>query len=228
MATGSSRRPVRQLAVARLISALGSSAALVTVAYVLYDTTRSAYWLSAYFLLTFGLNAAIAPIFGAAADRFDRRRIMVISDLVGAVLFFALALVSGPFALVGLAFLASLASVPFGSAAAASVPNLAAEEDLRWANSLLGSTSWLGRLVGYGLGGAIMAIASADAVFIINAVSFLVSAWLVWTIHGSFRQSRADEEEEHPRARDGFKIISSDRILLSILIGWCLMFFAVN
>src|SRR5439155_2442335 len=100
------------------------------------------------FLLTFGLNAAVAPVFGALADRIDRRSIMVTSDLAGAALFLVLAKVHTPIALVGVAFLASLASVPFGSASSAAIPNLAAEEDLRWANSLISTTSWSGRLLG--------------------------------------------------------------------------------
>jgi MFS family permease len=117
--------------------------------------------------------------------------------------------------------------VPFGPASSAAIPNLAADEDLRWANSLISTTSWSGRLLGYGLGGAVLAVSSAGVVFVFNAASFLGSAWLVLSIDARFRQDD-NVEDERPRARDGFAFILADRALASILIGWCLMFLAIN
>jgi MFS family permease len=83
----SERSPVRRLALARLISTLGTAAADIAAAYVVYQRTHSAYWLSALFFLTFGVNGLVSPLFGALADRHDRRRIMIASDLVGAACF---------------------------------------------------------------------------------------------------------------------------------------------
>jgi len=169
----------------------------------------------------------IAPVFGALADRLDRRRLMIGSDLAGSVFFCVLVFAHSPLTLVGVAFGASLVSIPFGPAASAAVPNLATENDLRWANSLVSTTGWMGRLAGYGVGGALLATTNAPTVFIINAVSFLGSAMLVYSIHRPFAETR-DADEAKPRAREGFAFIFADRALAGILIGWAFAFFAVN
>jgi MFS family permease len=94
------RSPVRRLALARLISNVGTAAADIAAAHAIYQRTHSAYWLSALFLLTFGVNGLLNPLFGALADRHDRRRIMIASDLVGAACFAALIPIKAPAAMI--------------------------------------------------------------------------------------------------------------------------------
>lgn len=221
------RSPVRRLALARLISNVGTAASGVAAAYVIYQRTHSAYWLSALFLLTFGVNGLLNPIFGSLADKYDRRRIMIASDLIGAVCFAALIPIKDPAAMIALVFIASLAATPFGTASGAAIPNLAPEGQLAWANSMLSMSGWTGRLTGYGVGGALVAIAGAGVVFAIDAVSFVFSAALVATITLPFGKPRADEESSD-KAREGFRFVFADRALTAILIAWALMFFAVN
>jgi len=131
------RSPVRRLALARLVSTAGTGAADIAAAYLIYRRTHSAYWLSALFLLTFGVTGLLSPLFGAFADRHDRRRIMIASDLIGAACFAALIPIRAPGAMLALLFVASLAAVPFWTASGAAIPNLAPEGQLAWANSLL-------------------------------------------------------------------------------------------
>jgi MFS family permease len=134
------RGPIRKLAAGRLISSLGTSAADIAIAYALFQRTHSAYWVSGLYFFTFGVNGLVAPLFGAWADRYDRRRLMIGSDIVGAGLFIALIFVHTPAVVVAVAFAASLSAVPFGTAASAAIPNLAPEGQLR--HSLL-ATSWI-------------------------------------------------------------------------------------
>jgi MFS family permease len=221
------RSPVRRLALARLISNVGTGAADIAAAYTIYQRTQSAYWLSALFLLTFGVNGLLNPLFGAFADRHDRRRIMIASDLVGAACYVALIPIKDPAAMIALVFVASLSATPFGTASGAAIPNLAPEGQLAWANSLLSMSGWTGRLTGYGVGGALVAIAGSGAVFAVDAVSFAFSAGLVASVKLPFGLPRNDDEAS-PKAREGFRFVLADRALTAILIAWALMFFAVN
>ena len=86
MATQStrSRAPVRRLAVARLISITGGAAAYLTLNYTIYKRTGSATWVAAALFLTFGTTGFVSPFAGALGDRFDRRRVMIASDVAGA------------------------------------------------------------------------------------------------------------------------------------------------
>ena len=94
-----SRSPVRRLAVARLISLTGSAAAYLALNYAIYQRTHSAVWVAAALLLTFGTLGAAGPFAGALGDRFDRRKVMIVSDLTGAVCFGAMAVAHAPWLL---------------------------------------------------------------------------------------------------------------------------------
>lgn len=131
------RTALRILSLARLISLTGSTAAFTALFYTMYHRTGSAAWLSAALLPTFGVSGLIAPVAGALGDRFDRKGVMILSDLGGAVCFGAMALVHDPALLLVGGFLAAIAESPSWSASGAAVPNLVQEKDLAWANGLL-------------------------------------------------------------------------------------------
>ena len=220
------RGPGRKLAAARLISAVGTCAADIAIAYALYQRTHSAYWVSVLYLFTFGVNGLVAPFFGAIADRYERRILMVVSDLVGAALYVALIFAHTPAIVVALAFAASLAAVPHGTAGSAAVPNLVDEADLNWANSLMSTFGWGGRLAGFGIGGALVAATNVETVLILNAVSFVVSAGLSASIRLAFGEERSPEEKT--RARDGFRFVLADPLLRVLVATWAILFFAVD
>ena len=90
------RRAIRRLAAARLVTMTGSAAANVAMAYVIYQRTGSAIWLSALYLLVFGVMGFVNPFAGALADRVDRRRLMIASELLGGLAWGALVFVRAP------------------------------------------------------------------------------------------------------------------------------------
>ena len=78
-----SKTAVRRLAAARLISITGGAASYTALMFTVYQLTHSPTWLSATLLLTFGVSGFVAPLAGVIGDRFDRRRVMIVSDLLG-------------------------------------------------------------------------------------------------------------------------------------------------
>src|SRR3954468_4382355 len=91
---------VRRLAIARCISQTGTSAAFAALNFLVYGRTRSTAWLAATLLLTFGAAVAASPLAGVIGDRFDRRRVMICSDLAAGALFAAMSLLHSVGALV--------------------------------------------------------------------------------------------------------------------------------
>src|SRR5918996_6156039 len=97
MTEGSGRSAVRRVATARGISLTGSGAAFAVLAYVVYRLTgESAVWLSMTLLLTMGVQGMVQPIASWLGDRFDRRRVLVISDLCAAGGFVGLSFAPAP------------------------------------------------------------------------------------------------------------------------------------
>src|SRR5262245_13620099 len=212
------RSAVRRLATARLISLTGGAAAYAALNFTVFEKTGSASWVAVSLLLTFGVQGFIGPPAGMLGDRFDRRTVMIVSDLAGAFCFGMMALSSEPAWLLPWAFLSAVAEAPFFSASEAAIPNVAGPELTTWANSLLGASRLSGIAIGPALGGALLAISSPDLVFAVNAVSFVVSAVIIATVHARF--SGGASEDEFHGLRAGFRFLRNDRVLRTLLFAW--------
>lgn len=225
------RAAVRRLAVARLLSGLGSQIASIALSVAVYQRTRSAVWLSATFFLTFGVNGLLTPVAGAIADRFDRRRVMITCDLAGFVAWSVLLLGEDPVWLIGIGFVASVVSLPFYLAADAAMPNIVDADDLAWANGLVSAARNTARVAGPALGGAIAAGAGARTAFAINAASFLISAIVVTTVRARFRAEADPDhgpEEPDPGIWAGFRLIWRDPGLRSLATVWTILFLTID
>lgn len=136
------------------------------------------------------------PWAGWLADRLDRRRLMVACDVARAAICCAFLLV-GPdnlwLAFLLLAVLSVFAAV-FDPASSASIPNVVDPEDLPVANALSGSIWGTMLAVGAALGGVIATVFGRDIAFLVDAVSFAVSAFFLMRIHRSFSDTRTEEE----------------------------------
>jgi MFS family permease len=212
------RSAVRRLATARLISITGGAAAYAALNFTIFEKTGSASWVAVSLLLTFGVMGFIGPPAGILGDRFDRRKVMIGSDLAGAFCFGMMALSSEPAWLLPWAFLSAVAEAPFFSASEAAIPNVAGPELTTWANSLISASRLSGIAVGPALGGALLAVSSPDVVFGANAISFVLSALVIMTVHARF--SGEPGEDEYHGLRAGFRFLRHDRVLRTLLLAW--------
>ena len=202
------RRAVRRLAVARFASTGGSQAAQVALAYTVFERTHSAAWVSAALVACAGIVGVVGPISGRLSDRFDRRRVMVIAEVGGAIGWLAVLLVDAPIALVATALFATAANAPFPAAASASVPNLVSPDRLPWANGAMATAVNASLVVGPLAGGALIGAAGARSVFALNVCSFLISALVIARTPGSFSE-RTEAVAEGPTAR--WRDVAADR-----------------
>ncbi len=131
-------------------------------------------------MLARAIPAVVAgPVAGVALDRFDRKRIMIASDLVRAAVALAFILaVRRPEAwlLYALSALLMFASPFFTSGRAAILPTIAGPRDLHTANSLTQTTQWATLTLGTMVAGWSVAKLGYQWAFVINALSFLFSA----------------------------------------------------
>ncbi len=240
MAEGTGRSAVRRVAVARGISLTGSGAAFTVLAYIVYRLTDgSAIWLSVTLLLTMGVQGLVQPFASWLGDRFERRRVLVISDLCAAAGFVGLAFARTPGQLVALATVTAVLESPVWAVAGASIPNLVEEEHLPWANGQVAIGRHLGSFIGPLLGAQLVVSLAGDGaspdrllgagafVFGLNAASFLFSAWLIGTTPGRFEDERS-EVSEHPGIRAGFRYAISDPVLRAVLLGWSVLLLGVG
>jgi predicted MFS family arabinose efflux permease len=212
------RTAVRRLATARIVSITGGAAAYAALNFTIFERTGSASWVAVSLLLTFGVTGFVGPPAGVLGDRFDRRKVLIASDLAGAACFAMMALSSEPAWLLVWAFLSAIAEAPFWSASEAAIPNVAGPELTTWANSLLNASKLAGIAVGPALGGALLAVTSPSVVFGANAVSFVVSAVIIVSVHARFKAEPGEDEFHGLRA--GFRFLRHDRVLRTLLLAW--------
>jgi MFS family permease len=191
----------RRLFLASVVSLAGDWFSFVAVAGLVNELTgrpgAAAFVYAATVLPVF----VASPIAGAVADRFDRRRVLIASNLARVPIALVLCLAawwgSVPLAVAAVIALGVGASFydPIASAAA---PNVVAPEDLSRAQALMGAMWGSMLMVGAGLGGLVTALLGRQAAFVIDAASFLVSAALLVGIRRPLQQAR---EVARPGAR---------------------------
>jgi MFS family permease len=151
-----------------------------------FSATHSAAWVGAATIFRLLPYVLLGPFGGAIADRYPRRRVLVVGSLVRMGLMLVLAAViaaDGHVALViGIVALASAAGSAEQPAAMALLPRLVGEGRLGPANALLHTVQDLAVVVGPAIGALLLAFASAPAAFLVNGGTFAVSALLFSTL----------------------------------------------
>ncbi len=191
------KRDVKLLFGALLISATGSWAYNVALLAFVFARTNSLGWVGAAGLVRMLPQLVLSVYGGVLAERVERIRLMVSSDLLSALWQLALAVVAatnGPPALaLVFAAMTSVAGVVYQPATAATIPALVDEDDLAAANALNGTIEQLVVIAGPAVGALLLVFSSATFVFAVNAVSFVTSAVIVSRI--SLRSRPVDVTE---------------------------------
>ena len=222
------RTAVRRLALARVISVTGSAAAYTALMFEIYEQTDSSVWLAAALIVTEGVTGLVGPLASVLGDRYDRRSVMIASDLAAAACFAGMALVAGsPGPLVVIAFLSALTEAPFWPASSAAIPNLVPQDQVSWANSLVAIGRNVGIMLGPAIGGVLLAVVGAPWVFAINAVSFVLSAALVVSVRARFVGDRSDEAEYHG-VWAGFHYLFHEPVLRRIAVAWIVLVLGIG
>jgi MFS family permease len=215
-------RDFRRLFLASIVSLAGDWFSFVAIADLVTELTgrpgAAAFVYAATVLPVFFAS----PFAGMAADRFDRRRILVLADLARVPIALAL-IAAAAWSSVGLAA-AGIVLLGIGASfhdpiTAAATPNLVDERDLATAQALMGMVWGSMLFVGAGIGGLVAAVAGRDAVFVANAGSFLISAWLIAGIHAPLQTRGERPRGDHGRLGDVVRFVRTTPIAMRLLFA---------
>jgi MFS family permease len=185
-------------------------------------------------LISRAICAVLAgPIAGVLLDRMDRKRIMIISDLVRGVIaiLFILGIPQGRTWLLYVLSGGLMFASPFFSSGRASIlPTIATKHELHSANSLTQLTQWTTLTLGSFLGGTSVTQFGYKLAFLFNAFSFLFSAWCISRLHveNGFRAERSDvsgDKVVRPwhEYTEGLRYMKASPLILGIglvAVGW--------
>ena len=198
----------RRLLTALAVSQIGDWLYNLALVVLVYDRTHSAAWAGVTTAARVVPVVTLGPLGGVLADRFDRRRIMIVSDLARMGLMVLLAAVAAarlPILLAPLiAATATAFSAPYLPCVAAVTPRVVDDADLPGANAARSAVAGLGIIVGPALGGLLLLLGSPAFAFALNAVTFGLSALALLAIRadGAFATRRGPRPARRPVPRD--------------------------
>jgi len=173
----------RRLWLSQVVSNFGDWFGLLAVYALITRYSDSELLLGLIIVVKMMSLASFSPFAGYLTDRFNRRRIMIMCDLSRALLVLGLLLI-GSYDSLWLAYVLTafqmMLSAVFEPAKTSSIPNVTTEDELVDAN-VLSSASWsIIYALGMGIGGLATSWLGTDLVFIIDAITYMGSAWFIF------------------------------------------------
>src|SRR5262245_872585 len=171
-----------------LISMTGDWVLFIALPIYVYTLTGSTLATSAMFVAEMIPNLLLGSVAGVFVDRWDRKRTMVIANLLlalGLLPLLAVQSVEQLWIVYIVAFVESALGQFFRPAENALLPQLVGEEQLIAANSLNTLNNNLARLAGPALGGIIAGLVGLSGVVLLDMASFLIAGALIALISGA-------------------------------------------
>lgn len=211
--------------VGHTISVLGDGFHSVAVGLLLLQRTGSATALSAVLAVRVAAMILLGPFAGTFADRVDRRRLMIITDLLRAGLVLALLLLlllpgsTLPLVpiVIGLTLLIHAAGAFFQPAFGASLVQVVSPGTLGRANSLLQLTDTVAGVAGPALGGMAVGLIGPVGALSVDSASFLLSAVALLLVRFA-SPARAGEQRFMADLKEGLAFLRRQPVILGVML----------
>jgi len=175
-------RNFRRLWLAQIVSEIGDWFYTLSIYTLLLQLTGHASSVALALVLQVLPQTFVGPMAGVVNDRLRRKHVMIAADLVRFAVVLAMLLVrsrSMVWLVYPLLLAETIMAAFFEPARNAVIPNIAAKGEVLIANTLSSATWSVNLLIGASVGGVVAAFFGRDAVFVLNALSFLASALLI-------------------------------------------------
>ena len=222
----------RALWLAQLLSVAGDQLARVALTILVYDRTRSALLAAITFVVSIVPTFVGGVTLAWLADRYPRRRVMIVCDLVRAILVLVMALPAVPIAaMVALLFVVTLAGAPFTSARAALYPDVLTGDRYLMGTAVTLTTFQFAQVLGFATGGAIVGLFGIRTSLAVDAATFVASALIVraWVRvrPAAVTLTRQTAEPSRPAGvMAGIRLVFANRTLrTTMLFGWLAAFY---
>ncbi len=205
-------RALARLLAGEFISGIGDWLYLVAILVLVYADSGSAVLLGIVGAARIIPYVLLSVPAGIVADRYDRRMVLLVTDVARGILmlFLVVAVLAGAptLVIVALSILAASFSTFFGPAIASLLPTLVEEDDLGPANSAWATLDNVAFIIGPALAGIILATGNLAIAFLINAMTFAVVAVVLWRLPVPRRAAPAhagQTEGEEPKVAVGWQ-----------------------
>ena len=206
----------------QLVSTMGTALTSLAASIYVFRLTSSAWSVGLMLMATAAPSLLVGLFAGVFVDRYDRKKIMIAADLIRGVLV-VLIPVLAPLSIAWLYVIVALTSAIgqfFDPAYESVLPEVASEEELAAANSLIAISSFGSTAIGFAASGLIASAANISWAFYLDAVSFAFSATCIYLMR--FLHTPAEEQTSASivlrNLRAGVRELFSTPILRSLFL----------
>ena len=216
-------RNFRLMWIGQLVSTSGSALTSLASSIFIYRLTNSALSVGLMLMATAAPSILVGLVAGVFVDRYDRKRIMIAADLLRAVLVFLIPFLV-PLHIAWLYVIVMLSSAVgqfYDPAHESVLPEVASEEELAAANSLMAISSFGSTAIGFAASGLIASQANIMWAFYLDALSFLFSGAciLLIRVQPTAAQDRVSVATVLRNLRGGMQHLFQTPILRSLFIA---------
>ncbi len=210
----------------RILSRFGDSLESLALMYLVYDLTGSAVAMGTVMLFSMIPNFLISPIAGVIADRYSKKRIMFIAEMVraGAIILIPVLMFSGTIQLwhiYSMAVLVSVAESFFEPCANIVFVSIVDKEELHLVNSVSTVLGRIAGILGYSLAGLLIVFVNKEVLFIFDSITFLLSgvAVLIIKLPKSQEKKIGKALEIISDFKEGVKYIFTTKLIPILFLG---------
>lgn len=219
-----SNKPALLLWGARSFSRFGDALEMLAMLYLVYDLTGSGLAMGSLMLFSVLPNAIISPLAGVISDKYNKNKIMFLSEMVRVIciLLIPLLMLTHSIQLWHIYLISVIVSIAesfFEPTAGITFFLVIGKEDMPLYNSAVTISNHILRVLGYSLSGIFIATIGKEIIFIIDAITFLASAIVSLIIKiPKLENTRAKEKTNFKEDLfSGFKYVFSNKTIISIM-----------
>ncbi|MEG2656896.1 MAG: MFS transporter [Clostridium sp.] len=211
---------------ARSLSRFGDSLESLALMYLVYDLTGSALAMGTVMLFSMIPNFLISPVAGVIADRYNKKRIMFIAEMVraGAIMLIPVLMFTGMIQLwhiYSMAVFVSIAESFFEPCSNIVFVSIVEKEELHLINSVATVIGRISGILGYSLAGVLIVFLNKEILFMIDSITFLLSgiAVLIITLPKTEERKIGKALEIVSDFKDGIKYIFTTKLMPVLFLG---------
>ncbi len=202
------------------VSSLGTNVSLIAIPWLVLVITHSALQSSLTIALEFVPYVFFSVIAGAMADRWNRKSLLIWTNVLRALILFNLPLLyeARHLSMMDIyiaSFLNAAISVWFNAAKSSVLPRVLPSDAIHQGNSLMQWGNAVAAMVGPTLGGALMAVMPVAWALSFDALSYLIAGLLVWFIKTPLQAALSSRDTRPDRSLVGLRFLLGDPMLRS-------------
>lgn len=217
---------VRLLWISRALSRFGDAFESLALMYLVYDLTGSSLAMGSIMIFSMVPNILISPLAGVVCDRYNKKVVMFVSEMVRAVSILTIPLlmylnIIELWHLYLIAVLVSIGESFFEPCVGAVFLEIVDEDQYADLNSLTTTTNKVMRLLGYSLAGFFIAFVGKEFIFMIDSLTFFISAFAatLYTIEIRSVQNTLTVRRFVTEFNEGLTYIFSKMIMLYMFLS---------